>query len=321
MSSSQERTIEGLYRLKSQSAQWHAMRAVAEVGILGELAKGQRTSQQLAEALGLNADAVSRLMKIVCRTELVEQYGDDFALTTVAQLMPASLFDFGSNHLQHLAKHLKTGKPIGDDAGWDTEMASREWTLTPAALTALQALDIGGSRKGLSVLDVHCGSAVFATAFSHRDAGIRATLIDEAAQLERAKKTVDSVEIQSRVQFVEIESGKNWWDAELPDPFEMVLAINEFHKLDSAKRKEWMSHSLGALKDEGELVIVDVFRGQEDGLERSEDYELELCLRTGGAICDATVIEAELKESGFRQVQFAWLTCEPFIYGLLLATK
>jgi len=38
-------------------------------------------------------------------------------------------------------------------------------------------------------------------------------------------------------------------------------------------------------------------------------------------MCDAKQLESELTEAGFRQVQFAWLTCEPFLYGLLLATR
>ena len=320
MSNSQEKTIESLYRLKSRAIEWHALRAATETGVLRELAKGQRTVAQIAEALALDKAATARLMAVLCRTEMVDQYGDDFALTTLGKLMPEALLDFGNNHLQHLTEHLKTGAPIDDADRWAAELASREWTLTPAALTALQALGVGEARKGLFVLDIHAGSAVFASALAHRDASSRIFLVDQATELERGKKTVASIEVEGQTEFISIEDGKNWWEAGVPGA-DLMLMVNEVHKLSAEQRTQWFSQARPLLHQEGELMIVDVFGGQEEGVQRVADYELELSLRTESAICDATLLESELKQAGFRQVQFAWLPCEPFLYGLLLATK
>lgn len=320
MSNSQEKTIASLYRLKSRAIEWHALQAAADAGIFQELTQGQRTAAQIAEALSLDKEVTARLMQVLCRTEMVDQYGDDFALTTLGKLMPASLFDFGNNHLQHLTEHLKTGAPIDDSQGWNAELASREWTLTPAALTALQALGVGSARKGLFVLDVHAGSAVFSSALAHRDPGSRIFLVDEASQLERARKTVASVEIGDRTEFITMDPGMSWWEAGAPGA-DLMLMVNEIHKLSAEQRTEWFAKARPLLHQEGELMIVDVFRGLEDGEQNADDYELELGLRAGKSLCDAKILESELKETGFRQVQFAWLTCEPFLYGLLLATK
>ncbi len=321
MSNSQERTIESLYRLKSRAIEWHALQAASQTGVFRELAKGQKTAAQLADLLSLDGAATQRLMVVLCRTEMVDQYGDDFALTTLGRLVPEPLLDFGSDHLQHIVSHLKSGASIDGEAGWNMELASREWTLTPAALTALQALGVGGvSRKGLFVLEVHAGSAVFASALTHRDPTSRIFLVDQAEGLERARKTVPSIEVEERTEFITIEAGQQWWEAGLPGA-DLMLMVNEIHRLSAEQRAQWFSHARPLLHQEGELMIVDVFRGQENGIERAADFELELGLRTGKSICDAKELETELKTAGFRQVQFAWLTCEPFLYGLLLATR
>ena len=52
-------------------------------------------------------------------------------------------------------------------------------------------------------------------------------------------------------------------------------------------------HSL--LKPEGELALIDVFAGQENGQDDVAIFGLESGLRTGGQICDAPRMEYSLK--------------------------
>ena len=160
MSDFQDRTIQELYSLKRRGAQWHALRAANEVGIFGVLDTGQKTVAQLAETLSLNEAAVGKLMKVLLQTEMVEQYGEEFALTTLGNLVPAATRDFGNASWEKLVDHLKTGEEV-TDATWSAELDSREWTMTPAAINAMKCLDIGKTRTGLRILDVGCGSGVF----------------------------------------------------------------------------------------------------------------------------------------------------------------
>jgi len=320
MSDFQDRTIQELYRLKRRGAQWHALQAANEVGIFGALDTGQKTAKQLAESLSLNEEAVGKLMSVLLQTEMVEQYGDDFALTTLGGLIPAMMRDFANPSWERLVDHLKSGEGI-DDETWSIERDSREWTMTPAAINAIKCLDIGNTRKGLRILDVGCGSGVFGVALAHRDPTARVTFLDRANQLKRAKETMESVGIESDVLWAECDPATelNMFQAE--EPFDLIIVANRVHQMNVMAQEAMYMKLRSLLKSEGELALVDVFAGQESGQDDVAIFGLESALRTGGQICDAPRMEYSLKASGFRQVQFAWLPCEPHLYGLVLATR
>ena len=122
MSDFQNRTIQDLYKLRRQGAQWHAIRAAGEIGIFGVLDSGQKTVTQIAETLSLNEDAVGKLMQVLLQTAMVEQYGDDYALTTLGSLVPTAMRDFGNASWEKLVDHLKTGEGIGDET-WQDEIS------------------------------------------------------------------------------------------------------------------------------------------------------------------------------------------------------
>ena len=320
MSDFQDRTIQELYRLKRRGAQWHAVQAANEVGIFGELDSGQKTAAQLADSLSLNEDAVGRLMRVLLQTEMVEQYGNDFALTSLGSLIPVSMRNFAGPSWEQLANHLKTGESI-DDPTWDAEFHSREWTMTPAAINAMKCLDIGKTRKGLRILDIGCGSGVFGAAIAHRDPTTRLTFLDTANQLKRAKETIESVGIEAKVLWAECDPASELQMFEAEEPFDLIFVVNRIHRMNVMEQEAMYIKLHSLLKPEGELALSDVFAGQENGQNDVAIFGLESGLRTGGNACDAPRIEYSLKASSFRQVQFAWLPCEPHLYGLMLATR
>lgn len=320
MSDFQDRTIQELYSLKRRAAHWHALLAANEVGIFSSLDGGQKTAHQLAEILSLDEQAVSRLMAVLVQTEMIEQYGDDFALTTLGGLVPAALRDFGNSTWQQLVGHLKSGEGL-NDPGWKAEFEAREWTMTPAAINTMKCLDIGTTRKSYRVLDVGCGSGVFGVALAHRDPTARVTFLDTADQLKRAKETLDSVGVDSAITWAECDPTTELHLFEAEEPFDLVIVTNLVHRMNVQEQEAMYMKLHSLLKAEGELALIDVFAGQENGQEGVAIFGLESALRCGGGICDAPRIEYSLKASGFRQVQFAWLPCEPNLYGLLLATR
>ena len=186
MSTSQQKTLEDFIQLQNRNALSHAIRAAVELGVISALREGQKTAEQLSGELKVDSSALSRLMNVLTTSELIEKYGEDYALSTIATLIPDQFFDFGDQHWRHLATHVKTGVPLPTQEGiattdfdYSLNKASEEWTLTPTALTAAQVLDLGKSRRGLKILEIGCGSAVFGATLAHADPDTVVSLLDD----------------------------------------------------------------------------------------------------------------------------------------------
>ena len=342
--SSQNKTIADFVTLKNRSCLVHAIRAATELGIFKVLQAGQRTAEQLAAEIDCKPAQVAALMKVIARSELIEQYEDDFALSTLARLIPETYFDFGDSYWQNLVHHVRSGQPMDADEAdgrtanmdFQIQQASEEWMLTPTALVVAKALDIGQSRTSLNILELGCGSAVFGATLAHADPTSLLTLVDTKPEIERAKVTCEAVQILSRTAFIEAQQ---WRDVEIIDltdapadddsamiaqpTFDLVIVHKKIH-LEPLKETTALMKKLGALllKRGGELAIIDIFPGQAEGEEYREVIEMEYGLRhTPGQMHHPRDLEPALKAAGFANVQFAHLPAEPYLYGLILAAK
>ena len=77
-----------------------------------------------------------------------------------------------------------------------------------------------------------------------------------------------------------------------------------------------------ALKRNGEVVLIDVFPGQEDGVLSRSVRDLELALRTHGRqMLSPKEVEQALVQHDFSEIQFAHLPAVPRIFGVVLASK
>lgn len=331
MSTSQQKTLEDFIELQNRNALAHAIRATVELGVIEALRNGQKTAVQLASELNVYPDALERLLNVVVGTELIEKYGDDYALSTIARLIPATFLDFGDAHWQHLTLHVKTGAPLPicdevalSDVDYSMNKASEEWMLTPAALTAAQVLDMGKTRRACRILEVNCGSAVFGATLAHSDPDSVITLVDTPFNIDRARKTVESIGLEHKVTFVESES--------LDDPeaipelegqtFDLALVASVLHRKTGGECQRLFSQLYNLIKPQHELVVIDVFPGQEEGDLQRAIFDMELNLRTSrGRLHDPRLLEESLKESGFGGIQFAHLTTTPFYWGLILAQR
>ena len=143
--------------------------------------------------------------------------------------------------------------------------------------------------------------------------------LDNAAGLNLAKTTVDSVGVENRVELVE----GDYLEPDMgDDQFDMVLmsGILHRHSMETCQSLFKTAHQL--LKRGSEMVVVDLFPGQEKGELNYRVAELEIRLRTSaGQLHDPAQVQHEMIMQGFDQIQYAHLPAAPYYWGLILATR
>ncbi len=110
--SSSHKVIEDFINLQQRNALVHVVRVAVDLGILGALVSGQKSLQQLAEELKLQPIPLQKLMNVLENSELIERYQDDYALSSLARLIPTPYLDFGDNYWSHLEEFIRTGKSM-----------------------------------------------------------------------------------------------------------------------------------------------------------------------------------------------------------------
>jgi SAM-dependent methyltransferase len=339
MANPQIKTLEEFVRLQQNTASFHVAKTGMKLGVIEFLASGQQTAERIAAGLKIEPSATGLLLQAMCQTGLVERYGTDFALSQMARLLPnpRSLND---DHWLLLEQFVREGRlpesetdplhGLSCDTNSDAltpnvnsksavDNDHQQWMQAPAAIDAAQVLDFGGSRRGLRVLEVGGGSAVFSVTLAHRDPDSRFVLLDIEANLMRARSTAESVGLDSQFEFVETNPLSPLVPSQSID---LVLIVGQLHSLVDHVCKKWIASLAQFLKPAGELVVVDWFPGQEKGERTLSFYALELGLRIPGAEMHRPQLVREwLLAAGLSQVRYAHLPSPPHIWGLILAEK
>ena len=290
------------------------------------LAEGQKNVDQIAEQTSTEKNVLQLLLDVLIHTELLEKYGDDYALSAVARLVPKQFMDFGDLYWCHLESFVRTGTSLPDDerlahteGDFLASSAANEWMMTPAAIDAARVLDMGTTRRGFRILEIGCGSAVFGSTMIHRDPDSQLVLLDTPAQLKRAEATIESIGAQDRVQYV----AADYLDFRLEhQPFDLIIAAGIIHRHTEQECETLFRTVRTHLKKGAEFVVVDIFPGQQEGDATRSIMALEIALRTHrGGLHDPAHFQHMLIVNGFEQIRFAHLPSPPHIWGLVLAQR
>lgn len=324
MSKAQIKTLESFLRLQQNLASFHVMKVAARLGILAELQKGQKTALELAKSLSLNPERTEWLMLALSETEICELHGDDYALTQAARMLPPNM-TLGDQHWHDLENFItdksNTLPSSVDEALNDAHLVSMQpWMQTPAAMDAAELLDMGKSRRGLKILEVGGGSAIFGSAIAHRDPDSQIVVLEHPAHVEQATATVTSIGLESRFQIYEYVDQDN---TPLPDAqFDLILIVGQMHGTPVDRGPAMLQRLVTTLKPGGELAIIDWFPGQPAGMRTLKFYQLELALRqTRQSFHSPQMVRDWVMQAGLENIQFAHLPSPPHIWGLLLAQR
>ncbi len=330
MSASQLRTIEAFRKSVSQPALTAAINAGLRTGVVDSLRQGQKTADELARSCSLHGHAVPALMTLLKQTGVVEQFGEYYALSQAGQLATASLWALTFEQWSRLEASLRTDGESSNTEFERLETADRsrqqfhatrglmQWSNTAAALKAAEALDMGDERRSLHILDLGCGSAVYSMTLAHRDAGSLVRLVDNADGLARARATVENLEMESRVSWLERDDlNITGNDA----AYDLVILGDNIHVASPAERERLLTTAFRVLGPGGELAVIDVFPGQERGVAAFSEYQLQLLIGTGNAMIAPEELGDLMTRTGFSQIQFTHLPAPPWTHGLMLGTR
>lgn len=325
--SAQDDTLDRYHGVMHVNAQAQILRVAREAGIFDRLGRGQATAEDLINQLGLDARCTPLVLDALVAMRVLEKYGDDYALAAVTRLLCEFDQDLGNEYWEQLSRRLREpGRaqesmvPASDSEHpyFDAATAT-QWIHTGAAKQAAEILDIGGERQGCTILDLGCGSAVWSAAMAYRDAQAEVTGIDLPRRLMAAKRTVESIDLGDRYRLL----GDDPMRCELPEAaFDMVLIAGRLSGHDPEGDTRLFERVRGTLRDNGELVVIDLFRGpNEPGLNEAVEA-LNVASRTpAGYIRDAEQMRSQLLEHGYKHCQFAFLAASRQGYGILTARK
>jgi cyclopropane fatty-acyl-phospholipid synthase-like methyltransferase len=267
------------------------------------------------------------LLECLVALEVVERYGEDYALSTVTRLLTKHDRDLHDSIWDKLSSAIRAEPEESQqtrDAALSRDefrhrLATSQWTHTSAAMQVAQTLEIGQTHRGWHVLDFGCGAGVWSAAMAYRDPAMRITAVDVAPALELARETAESVSLGERWQAIQgdpqtVELTANTYDAVIAGGWLQTLSDAELEKV-----AQKLHHGLVA---GGLLLVPDSYRTLEplDLIHSLDALRLEI-LSAEGRMRSLAEMGEILEKSGFSDFQFAPLPASRQDFGLFVAKK
>lgn len=336
----------------------HVLRAARELGIFEALRGGQKTADQLADALTLDPQGLALLLDCLISLNVVERYGDDHALSPVMQLLCQYDGDLGDAGWQQLVANVRLSIASRDHSSaardYQDGLAATQWVHTPAAMQAAEMLDLGSplaesalatpdrddavatdappgvpvhdgysatttAESPLRILDLGCGSAVWSCAMAYRDGRATVLAVDTPACLAAARSTAESIRLGERFETLVGDPES----AELPAAaFDLVVIAQRIHSAAPSGRERLLDQAHRAVAPGGRIVLIDLFRGPTRPrlADTIEALRAHVAAPLGG-ILSADELRQALQARGMDDVRFSFIAASRVNLGMLVASS
>lgn len=346
--STQDRTLDHYQELMTINATSHLLRAARQLGLFEQLAEGQKTLAELATNLNVSQPRMAMLLDCLIAIGIIEQYQEDFAMSSTARLLcqyDADLGDAtweqivdsftrssgGASQSEAMSSHDAASDRLRDrfDA-----IAATQWIHTPAAMQVAEILDLGsGEATGVSsespasseatqpieLLDLGCGSAVWSCAMAFRDPAIQVTGVDSEAALVAAQSTADSIGLTDRFQGV---VGDVLTAQLAANAYDMIVIAQRLHAFPASEIKTLLDSLLRSLRPGGRLIVIDSFRGPHRPALAESLEAMRMQIQThAGEIPELEVAENRMQEAGFASIQFTFIAASRIGLGMMIGDK
>jgi len=245
------------------------LEAAHGVGIFERLGGGAATAEVLASDLGLDSDAVEKVLIVLVAMGLVDRAGDVFRLTPKAEatLLPAAPY-YQGNMLAHHANigsfwsdlesvlRGETGGWVFDPQGRPALRSQRDFILgmhniamAGRAAELAERVSLTGRR---TLADVGGGPGSYAMALCERYPDLTATVMDLPETIEIARQTIEHLGMSDRVRTAICD----WNEDEFGTGNDVVLLSSVLHGPTSgAEMKLKKTHK--SMKPGGVLIVQD----------------------------------------------------------------
>lgn len=318
-----DRTIEQYQNWMQTNGAAHLMRAARSSGITERLREKQHTLDELCQALSVDPATTALLLDGLVAIGFVERYDDDFALARAGHLLCQYDDDLGDRRWDGLVDRLKNNNPRtpADSTKYRSHLAATQWIHTAAAMQAAEILDIGGehAQRGMRILDLGCGSAVWSCAMAHRDAESDIVAVDEAASLVAARSTAESIGLGDRFRPIE---GDPLTVTLGEQSFQLVVLPQLLSGYSDEQSAGLLAKAAATVRPGGRVVAPDFYAGPgRAGLKESLN-RLSIHLDTpSGRVRDLRECQKLFLEAGLGSIQFTYLAASEAGLGMIVAQK
>ena len=327
MSSPDPTMLETYFRLMNTNGVAQVYRTALDVGVLSTLETSPLSAAEVAAACGARPYPIELLLDSLVAMGAVRKDGDRYGLADVTRLLLHSDYrELGDQYWRYLPTFLQMAVPLRkmddvaeSEAHYQSQAAMLGWMLSPAAATAATLLQARSTRRGLAILDVGAGSAVWSLSLARLDAQAQVTAVDWPLVLEVATENAADFGLSDRLTTI----AGNIHEVELPGAaFDLAIVANVTHLLTPQGNEALFSKLHRTLNVTGEIVVIDAFPGAAAGDVPYAIYRLGLALRTeNGRVYEAEQLQSILTSAGFERGELVALDVSPHMVGMLVARK
>lgn len=313
-----DRTLDQYQDWMLTNAASHVLRAARQLGVVTNLRERQHTLEELGSKLSIAEEHLRSLMDSLVAIGFVEQYENDYALARAGHLLCQDDEDLGDARWERLADRLRGG--AADPRTYQDRLAATQWIHTSAAMQAAEILDIGGESgpRGIRILDLGCGSAVWSCAMAHRDADATVVAIDTASALARAQQMANSIGMGDRFSGVESAPQAATLASE---SFDLVVIAQQLSCRIDADAARLLARAVDSMKPGGRLVAPDFYAGPtKPGLNEAA-AALSLRLETDGRARGLSEVQQMFVAAGLSSIQFTFLAASRQGLGMAVGTR
>jgi SAM-dependent methyltransferase len=320
-----------------------------DIGLIASLVPGPRTIEELSDSLAVSSEILALLLASLKHTGWIEQYGDDFAVSSMTRLIyqsensePLPLVDYWSrfqstkdgaenpSQATSVTKSKLTESPLTSQLAesYRYRESLRQWIWSAAAKQASAVLyddaaygDVFNESIGqpTHLVELGGGASIFSAAFAYKSQDLKIVSIDTPILLEIAQKTVRSIEVEERWT----PQADDYRNVDLPlNHYDDCLLVNCLKLEADPSAVVLLGRCYDTLKPGGRLIIIEQF--DEPDFDESHLAIERLTMRLEGcpgSLRTTAEIQKLLTGAGFGAAKWGPLDSGPSNIGLLVVEK